>query len=365
MAQGAENYTKYCALCHGADGEGYAADNAPSLITQTFLESANDSYFLQTVKMGRTGTAMGGYTKSRGGPMTDPEITNILTFLRTKGPAQVNLPGGPVTGDRDKGFALYEETCKECHGTPEARGEAPVLANGEFLQYASDSFIKYNIVKGRAGTKMPPFGEKLKDEEINDIVAYIRGLAPAVATPRLADTAMIPNDLPMILNPKGDAPSFTLRDDRFVPAEQVNQALKEKKRIVILDARTPSEWVKLRIPGAVPVPYHEFTRLDAIPNDGTWVVAYCACPHHASGAVVDELKKRGYKNAVVLDEGILVWKQRGYPIEGETANAGPDASSSAAISRGGAPLRKALPPSTLTKKPIPNNVPFGPPPPPK
>jgi cytochrome c oxidase cbb3-type subunit 3/ubiquinol-cytochrome c reductase cytochrome c subunit len=46
------------------------------------------------------------------------------------------------------------------------------------------------------------------------------------------------------------------------------------------------------------------------------VLAYCACPHHASGAVVDELRKRGYAHTAVIDEGVLVWKERGYPMTG-------------------------------------------------
>ena len=58
-----------------------------------------------------------------------------------------------------------------------------------------------------------------------------------------------------------------------------------------------------------------------MPNDGTWVVAYCACPHHASGEVVDELRRRGYEHTAVLDEGILVWAQKGYPVEGASAEA--------------------------------------------
>jgi cytochrome c oxidase cbb3-type subunit 3/ubiquinol-cytochrome c reductase cytochrome c subunit len=63
--------------------------------------------------------------------------------------------------------------------------------------------------------------------------------------------------------------------------------------------------------------YNNPAELDRIPNDGTWVIAYCACPHHASGAVVDALRARGHKRTAVLDEGILVWKQRGYPLDGQ------------------------------------------------
>jgi cytochrome c oxidase cbb3-type subunit 3 len=66
----------------------------------------------------------------------------------------------------------------------------------------------------------------------------------------------------------------------------------------------------------VPIPYYDTAKLDRIPNDGTWVVAYCACPHHASGEVVDALRRRGFPKAVVLDEGILFWRQKGYPLDG-------------------------------------------------
>jgi cytochrome c oxidase cbb3-type subunit 3/ubiquinol-cytochrome c reductase cytochrome c subunit len=138
----------------------------------------------------------------------------------------------------------------------------------------------------------------------------------------------VPDDLPLVINPKGKAPDFTLRDDRFVSAEQVKRALEAKRRLVIIDARSPSDWIQFHVPGAVPVPYYDTAKLERIPNDGTWVIAYCACPHHASGEVVDALRRRNYPHTAVLDEGILFWRKAGYPIEGE------------AVDRGSAPLPK-------------------------
>ena len=93
-------------------------------------------------------------------------------------------------------------------------------------------------------------------------------------------------------------------------------ALDAGQRLVVLDARAPSDWLDSHIPGSLPAPYYDLTKLDVVPKDGTFIVAYCACPHHASGAVVDELRKRGFKQTAVLDEGILVWKQRGYAVVG-------------------------------------------------
>jgi cytochrome c oxidase cbb3-type subunit 3/ubiquinol-cytochrome c reductase cytochrome c subunit len=94
----------------------------------------------------------------------------------------------------------------------------------------------------------------------------------------------------------------------------VKKALDEKRRLVIVDARSPADWVDMHIPGAISGPYYDDAALARIPNDGSWVIAYCACPHHASGEVVDKLRGRGFKHAAVLDEGILVWKQKGYPV---------------------------------------------------
>jgi cytochrome c oxidase cbb3-type subunit 3/ubiquinol-cytochrome c reductase cytochrome c subunit len=70
----------------------------------------------------------------------------------------------------------------------------------------------------------------------------------------------------------------------------------------------------LHIAGAISTPYYDHDSLDDLPNDGTWVLAYCACPHHVSGEVVDELRKRGYRHTAVIDEGIFAWQHKDYPV---------------------------------------------------
>jgi rhodanese-related sulfurtransferase len=128
-------------------------------------------------------------------------------------------------------------------------------------------------------------------------------------------------DGPIVINPKGKAPTFTLRDSRFVSSVQVKDALARKQRMVIVDARPLSDFVREHIPGSISIPHYETAKLDKIPSDAV-VIAYCACPHHASGIIVDELLKRGHKKAYVLDEGILFWRKQGYPIAGSGAASG-------------------------------------------
>jgi len=328
VAVGETLYQKYCKLCHAADGTGYAADNAPSLVSYHFLRSATDAFIAHGIRMGRPGTAMAAYGASRGGPLTDPEIDAIVSFLRSKGPYPIPLPETPLGGEATRGQAVFAQNCEQCHGTPAQRGNALSLHNRELLATARPAFLRYAIEHGRPPTPMPSFAGKLSSEQIADVIVWLQSFATAEPAPPVANPR-VPDDLPIVLNVKGKHPSFTLREDRYVSAEQVKRALDKKQRIVLLDARPASDWIQFRIPGAVSFPYHQKEQADRIPKDGTWVVAYCACPHHASGEVVDALRAAGYPKTAVLDEGILVWKNLGYPLEGEAVGARPPGAAAA------------------------------------
>lgn len=319
VAQGAALYTRYCALCHAKDATGYAADNAPSLVTRTFLESASDAFIADAVRNGRPSTAMGAYGKSRQGPLEENDIRALIAFLRSHGPKPIGLPGSTLKGDAVRGAVLFRDDCEKCHGTQTERKTAVALFNPGFLAAATPDFLRYAIVNGRAPTPMPAFG-LMPAQDIEDLVAWIESKKVTFQIPTAQE---VPKDLPVVLNPKGKTPTFTLREDRFVPAEEVKQALAEHKKMVIIDARSPADWIAFHIPGAISAPYYNGQELDRVPNDGTWVLAYCACPHHASGAVVDALRSKGYKHTAVIDEGILVWKSRGYPLAGTSVDKAP------------------------------------------
>ncbi|HTV25688.1 MAG TPA: c-type cytochrome [Polyangiaceae bacterium] len=315
-AGGRELYARYCQLCHAPDATGYAADEAPSLVSATFLESASDAYIARGIRFGRPNTAMAAYGTARGGPLDDRQIDAIVSFLRTKGPQPAALPDFSPSGDAARGKALFVRDCQKCHGSAREPGKAPQLMNPELLAAASPAFLRHAILKGRPPTRMPAFEKRLKASEVADVVTFLmstRTRAPSATPVRAA-----PSDTgPVVIHPRGKAPEFTLREERFVPAEQVAKALAAKRKLIIVDARSPADWIQFHIPGAISIPYYDTPQLDRIPNDGTWVVAYCACPHHASGEVVDALRRRGYPNTAVLDEGILFWRRTGYPLQGE------------------------------------------------
>jgi cytochrome c6 len=76
--------------------------------------------------------------------------------------------------------ATYKAKCAMCHGA-DGKGSPTGLKMGAHdftsadVQKETDAELTDVITKGKA--KMPPYGGKLKDTEIKDLVAYIRGLA--------------------------------------------------------------------------------------------------------------------------------------------------------------------------------------------
>jgi cytochrome c oxidase cbb3-type subunit 3 len=316
---GAKLYAQYCRTCHGARLEGHAADNAPSLSSPTFRKTASDKFLRIAIARGRAGTAMAGYGKSFGGPLAPADIDALIAYIRA-GTAPTPLPRRRAKGDVATGGRIYAEKCQRCHGTAEQRASAVHLANPMFLATASDAYLRQAIVHGRPGTAMQAWSGTLSSPEIEDVVAYVRSLARAVPpTPSVppgtgARGTLAVENVPVVLNPTGARAEFTLREDRYVSVAAVANAYDAKRRLVLVDARTPSDYLRMHIAGAISVPYFDMHDLAKIPNDGTWVIAYCACPHHVSGIVMEELRKRGYAHSAVLDEGIFAWQQQGHPV---------------------------------------------------
>ncbi len=82
--------------------------------------------------------------------------------------------GKPIAAEHLDVPNLFAAVCGFCHedGGRKA-GKGPQLMGTE----RSDEFLRERIKKGRPG-RMPAFGKMFSDEEIDEIVAYIRSLEP-------------------------------------------------------------------------------------------------------------------------------------------------------------------------------------------
>src|SRR3954471_5394410 len=146
LTQGAELYGRMCAVCHGANGEGYKADQAPRLAQPDFQASVSDSFLREAINNGRQGTVMSAWAKEHGGPLSAADVTELIKFLRTwrKGPP-VALDEAPLNGDVAKGEAVFARECVRCHGARGVGGPNLHIGNPQLLTSATDGYLRYAI----------------------------------------------------------------------------------------------------------------------------------------------------------------------------------------------------------------------------
>ncbi len=184
ITEGKRIFDQNCVFCHQKDAIGKVGF-APSLSNKELLSISSDKYLLSTIRDGRTGTGMPPFAH-----LGKPGIVAIVSYLRSlsdvpnisaKVDAQPDAHGDPRLGK-----AWFEQLCSTCHGVKgdgyTAGGTGTAIGNKSFLNKASDGFLRTTIKNGRSNTRMLAFSgpeglANLSDQEIDDIIVYLRQLA--------------------------------------------------------------------------------------------------------------------------------------------------------------------------------------------
>jgi len=99
-------------------------------------------------------------------------------------------PALALRGDAARGLSLYLRNCEGCHRMSGRGGIAPEIGNPVFQTAASDDLILRTIRYGRVGTPMPAFqraeGPVLSDQDLADVLAYLRSLREAAGKRAMA-----------------------------------------------------------------------------------------------------------------------------------------------------------------------------------
>jgi glucose/arabinose dehydrogenase len=107
---------------------------------------------------------------------TSLTLGTIVVFVSVAGaqvPAPVTPPGRAGRGNPTA--QLFGEVCAACHGATAAAGpRAPSLLADKWLHGGDDEAIARNIRDGFAAAGMPPFKDALTDQQIWQLVAYLR-----------------------------------------------------------------------------------------------------------------------------------------------------------------------------------------------
>ncbi|MGI9305125.1 MAG: c-type cytochrome, partial [Gammaproteobacteria bacterium] len=172
-----------CIACHGAQGEGNQALNAPKLTGQSAWYMKTQ---LQNFKQGIRGTddkdVFGRQMAAMAATLVDDAaINNVVAYIES-------LPDNPapvtIEGDAAKGKKIYN-TCARCHGL-DGQGiwstNAPRQAGmSDWYLVTQLSNFKHGIrgshPQDKYGPQMALMSEFLQDDEaINNLVAYINTL---------------------------------------------------------------------------------------------------------------------------------------------------------------------------------------------
>lgn len=173
-----------CKTCHGPNGEGQKALNAPALAGQF------DWYIvrqLQNFKAGIRGAHKDDIYGSQMRPMAmtladDNAVKNVASYIKTL--PNANAPT-TLGGDAAKGKPLYV-VCSTCHGQ---KAEGNLALNSPRLNNQHDRYLLRQIKNFKAGIRgkhpkdvygmqMGPMAMTLADDTaMKNVIAYINSLA--------------------------------------------------------------------------------------------------------------------------------------------------------------------------------------------
>lgn len=185
-------YAENCVACHGASGEGIAA-NPP--LDSDAVRTIDERTLYNTIARGRYDTTMAAFSTEEGGILIKREIEALLTLIQygswgyvagvveTKGlmppvPATIevsdetlaSISALPDGDELQTGLRLYVEHCVACHSTNlEGSAIAPALSPLS-LNYTDMARI---INQGVTGTVMAGWERTFSDDEVNALITFI------------------------------------------------------------------------------------------------------------------------------------------------------------------------------------------------
>lgn len=193
-AAGRELFQSNCTACHGQNGEGLVG---PALNSRELLKTTADGTFFSLIRSGVPGTVMPAWGQTFGGPFTDEQVTQLVTFIRAWEPTAPLITPAAKTADPARGAAIFDSTCFICHGeNGQGTDRAPALNVPARLKQFDDQWYRDTISQGRPAKGMPTWGTVLSPAQIDDLVALLAAwregqvVAPAVSVRQHLSSAM-------------------------------------------------------------------------------------------------------------------------------------------------------------------------------
>ncbi|MYM63189.1 cytochrome-c oxidase, cbb3-type subunit III [Pseudomaricurvus sp. HS19] len=171
LKMGVRLFANNCAVCHGADASG--SYGFPNLTDADWLYGGSAEQIKQSITFGRN-----GFMPPQGPVIGEEGVVAAAEYV-------LQISGN----DHDqvlaeKGQQIFAQTCAACHGA-DGKGShlvgAPNLTDSTWLYSKGDpaelrSEIRHSVREGRTN-QMPAQQEKLREDKIHLLAAYVYGLS--------------------------------------------------------------------------------------------------------------------------------------------------------------------------------------------
>jgi cytochrome c oxidase cbb3-type subunit 3 len=168
MKMGQRLFANNCAVCHGSAGRGSLG--FPNLTDDDWLYGGDPDTILTTLHQGRNGNMP---AKGMMPGMTSEQVDQVVNYV---------LSFSDRAKDEEaaaKGEQVFAQACSACHGQ-DGKGKqsmgAPNLTDNTWLYGSTYEWIKETVVNGRAN-QMPAQGDRLSDDQIQILAAYVYSLS--------------------------------------------------------------------------------------------------------------------------------------------------------------------------------------------
>jgi mono/diheme cytochrome c family protein len=115
---------------------------------------------------------------------TPEDLKALFLYLRTLPPLRrtvpPNAPGLGIKGARgaERGRLLFKTRCQTCHGENGSGARPTEVKLAEVAGSLNDADLREFIATGQLNLNMPAFGKTLNDEEMTDLITFIRTWEP-------------------------------------------------------------------------------------------------------------------------------------------------------------------------------------------
>ena len=159
-------FQQNCAQCHGSDGGG--AVGFPNLANADWQWGSDADSVVATIAAGRV-AAMPPWAAVIG----EPGVEEVVAYVQTLSGQQADATKAAA------GQVHFQTLCSACHGM-DGKGNpllgAPNLTDEIWLYGGDAATLKQTVMNGRNG-QMPAWGDKLGEQRIKLLAAYVTKLA--------------------------------------------------------------------------------------------------------------------------------------------------------------------------------------------